>query len=381
MVEACAPSSSPISGGPSALVASAMGPRSISLAWTDGTQNETAFEVQGAPSTGGSCGTFADIGQANANATAFSADGLTPGAAYCFRVRATNSFGGGSTSGWSNVAGAVTPPLPQYHCAPTAFSWIDATAQGYALADEEQVRVDLPVGFDFEFYAMPVTWIDISSNGYLGIGTANNPAQPWVNSALPNPDQPNGIAAAWWDDLNPAGATKVFSQTVGTAPNRVFVVEWLDVLPFTSGATSGVTFEALLEESTGAITFAYKDVTAGLAGFDAGAGATVGIEEPLATSATQLSYNQANLAANTAYRCTTDGSSGPPDTNPPTAAAPTATLFAPGSLGTTATLSLAWAPSVDASGIVGYDLQYSKSGGTWTDAARAWLSTAPAWPS
>jgi hypothetical protein len=48
------------------------------------------------------------------------------------------------------------------------------------------------------------------------------------------------------------------------------------------------------------------------------------------------------------------------------AVSPTASLVAPGSLGTTATLHLAWAPSADASGIVSYDLQYSKSGGAWT---------------
>lgn len=366
MVAACAPSSAPVSGGPQGLAASATGPRSVALTWTDGTQNETTFEVEGAPDSGSGCGSFAGIGQAGANASGFTADGLTPGSAYCFRVRATNTFGGGSASAWSNTANAATPALPQYACAPTPYSWIDATARGYALDDEEQVRVDLPAGFDFDFYAMPVTWIDISSNGYLDIGTANNPAQPWVNTALPSAGQPNGIAAAWWDDLNPGGATKVFTQTVGTAPDRVLVVEWLDVAPFTPGSTSGVTFEIQLEETTGAITFAYRDVTAGLAGFDAGASATVGIEEPLGTTATQISYNQATLAAGTAYRCTTDGSTSPPDTSAPTAAAPTASLVAPGSLGTTATLHLAWAPSADASGIVSYDLQFSKSGGAWT---------------
>ncbi|HUP83275.1 MAG TPA: S8 family serine peptidase [Candidatus Limnocylindria bacterium] len=366
MVAACSSSSSPVSGGPSSLTATPAGPRSVALAWVDGAQNETAFQVQGAPSNGGSCGTFADIGQASANTTSFTAEGLTPAASYCFRVRATNSLEGGSASGWSNAASATTPASAQYSCAPTAYSWIDATAKGYALEDEEQVRVDLPAGFDFEFYSMPVTWIDISSDGYLDIGTANNPAQPWVNSALPSADQPNGIAAAWWDDLNPGGATKIFTQTAGTAPNRVFVVEWLDVAPFTPGSTSGVTFEAVLEESTGAITYAYKDVTAGLAEFDGGVGATVGVEDPYGSAATQISYNQAALVAGTAYRCTTDGSSSPPDTSAPTTFSPTATLLAPQSLGTTATLHLAWAPSADASGIVSYDLQYSRSGGTWT---------------
>jgi hypothetical protein len=127
-----------------------------------------------------------------------------------------------------------------------------------------------------------------------------------------------------------------------------------------------VTFETLLEESTGAITFAYRDVTAGLAGFDGGAGATVGIEEPFGTAATQISYNQATIAPFTAYRCTTDGSVNPPDISGPTTSAPTASLVAPGSLGKTAMLHLAWAPAADASGVVSYELEYRKSGGAWT---------------
>ena len=216
---------------------------------------------------------------------------------------------------------------------------------------------------------MPATWIDISSNGYLDINTANDPLQPWANTALPDPGQPTGIVAAWWDDLNPGGAAKIFTQVVGIAPQRTFVVEWSDVPPFvTPAVTTGVTFEALLEESTGAITLAYKDVTAGVADFDYGAGATVGLEDQLGLSATQIEYNQPVLAANTAYRCTTDGSS-PPDTTGPSAVSPTATLVAPQALGTTAAIHLGWAQSTDASGVVSYELQYSKAGGSWTTIA------------
>jgi hypothetical protein len=150
------------------------------------------------------------------------------------------------------------------------------------------------------------------------------------------------------------------------APQRVFVVEWLDVAPYASGSTSGVTFEVLLEEGSGAITFAYQDVTAGLSSFDRGVGATIGVEEQLGTEATQISYNQPTVSAGTAYRCAS-GSSSPPDTTAPTATAPSATLFAPQTLGTTSAVHLAWPPSADVSGIAGYDLQFSKSGGSWTD--------------
>jgi len=368
MVAACAPPSAPVSGEPSDLAAVALGPRSVALSWIDGAQNETAVEIQGAPGSGGGCGTFADIGQAPSNTTGFTAEDLVPDSDYCFRVRATNSYQGGSASAWSNTATVTTPSLPNYDCGLTTYSWIDATAAGYALNDDSQVRVNLPAGFAFSFYGTPAAWIDISANGYLDIGTVNDPEQPWANTALPNATEPNGIAAAWWDDLNPAGATKVFVQTVGVAPHRVFVVEWMDVAPFGSGWSSGVTFEALLEEGTGAISFAYKDVTAGLAGFDSGAGATIGVEEQSGGVATQISYNQPTLSAGTAYRCTTDGSS-PPDTTAPAAASPAATVPAPQTLGTTATVHLSWAPSVDASGIVAYDLQYSKSGGSWITVA------------
>jgi hypothetical protein len=370
MVDDCQPSTAPVSGAPSNLNASGAGPTSIELDWLDGATGETAFQVQRAPSTDGSCATFSDIAEVPANATSYTAVSLTPGSEYCFRVRATNDFGGGSTSAWSNTASATTPVLPAYDCAPTSYVWIDASATSYSLLDDEQVRVSLPSGFAFDYYAMPATWIDISSNGYLDISTANDPAQPWANTSLPDPTQPTGIAAAWWDDLNPAGAAKIFSQTVGIAPHRTFVVEWADVAPFTAGSTSGVTFEALLEEGTGAISFAYKDVTAGVAGFDNGAGATVGIEDPSGTTATQIGYNQPVLAANTTYRCTTDGST-PPDTTAPTAVSPSATLVAPQSLGTTASVHLAWAQSTDASGISSYNLQYSKAGGAWTTVALA----------
>jgi hypothetical protein len=228
------------------------------------------------------------------------------------------------------------------------------------------MRVDLPGGFGFDFYGQPATWVDVSANGYLGIGAEASAASPWSNTSLPWPDQPNGIAAAWWDDLNPNNETHVWTQVVGSAPNRVFVVEWRDVKPFVSGATSGVTFEVRLDEAADAITFSYKDVSAGLAGFDGGAAATAGLEDPLGATAALISYNSAALVAGTSYRCISDTKPGPADTTAPTALAPTAALSSGQVLGSKAMIRLAWPAASDPSGIAAYDLQYRVGSGAWT---------------
>ena len=364
MVAQCSPSTEPVSGAPSDLTATVLGARSIQLDWTDGAQNERAYEIERATSSGGVCGAFAPLAQIAPDSTAYRVDGLPPGADYCFRVRATNSFQGGSASDWSNTAQATLPAVPTYTCGSIAYSWVDAAGLGYALEDDAQVRVNLPAGFGFDFYGESATWIDISANGYLGIGTTNG-STGWDNTTLPNPDQPNGIAAAWWDDLNPNGETHVWTQTLGSAPNRVYVVEWRDIRPFTPGSTSGVTFEILLDEASGAITFSYKDVSAGLSNFDRGASATVGVEDQLGSLATQISYNQPVLASGTSYRCASNGVT-PADTIAPTAAPPVAALLAPQTLGTTAALHLSWSASSDPSGIAGYELQYKKGTGAWT---------------
>ena len=111
MVDLCAPPTAPVSGGPGDLTATVVGQISVRLEWTNGAQNETAFDIQGAPDAGGTCGTFATLVQASANATSYEVGGLTPGTDYCFRTRAINSYQGGSASDWSNTATATTNAL------------------------------------------------------------------------------------------------------------------------------------------------------------------------------------------------------------------------------------------------------------------------------
>lgn len=71
---------------PSSLAAQATSSTTIALTWSDNSSNEAGFEVW--RSTTGAAGAFGLLKTAAANATSSSDTGLTPGASYCYQVRA-----------------------------------------------------------------------------------------------------------------------------------------------------------------------------------------------------------------------------------------------------------------------------------------------------
>ncbi len=105
---------------------------------------------------------------------------------------------------------------------------MDATVGGtrLTLADDAQAGVTLP--FTFRYYGQSFTSVTASSNGFLVFGSSP-PATAWINTPLPNAALPNGVVAAYWDDLNPALGGGVLHRNVGTAPNRKLVVSWVGV--------------------------------------------------------------------------------------------------------------------------------------------------------
>jgi PKD repeat protein len=82
---------------PSGLSGSASKPGTMSLRWTDNSNNEQGFYVERAPS---STGVFTRIAQTAANATTYSGSGV-PSGTYLFRVQAFN-LSTGKVSGYSN---------------------------------------------------------------------------------------------------------------------------------------------------------------------------------------------------------------------------------------------------------------------------------------
>lgn len=109
--------------------------------------------------------------------------------------------------------------------------------------NEEGLHSNLTLPFTFNFLGAPVTAVSVSTNGWLAMGnvTSNN----FSNSAVGNSGAPNSVIFGFWDDLDLVVGS---FATVGTAPNRAFVVEWNDFAPFLASASDGGQMQIWLYE-------------------------------------------------------------------------------------------------------------------------------------
>jgi hypothetical protein len=176
----------------------------------------------------------------------------------------------------------------------TSYTWQDIATTGTsvgALVDNNMYG-PFPIGFAFSFFGNSFNQVRISNNGSLTFNLGDTIG--WVNQTIPTVGVPNNVVAPFWDDLFTAGQIRY--QTLGTAPNRYFVVSWIG-LNHVAVPGNFVTFQAILCETSGIIVFQYEDVDLGNVAFDNGASATVGIENATASPAcAEYSFNRALLA-------------------------------------------------------------------------------------
>jgi uncharacterized repeat protein (TIGR01451 family) len=150
----------------------------------------------------------------------------------------------------------------------------------WAAGDDTQVQV--PIGFTFNFNGVNYTNVWINSNGVLSFSAGFN---TWTNSALPNASPPNGVFG-YWDDIDVTAGGNITYGTVGTAPNREFIVSWNAVALYgIAYTTASCSFQIVLGEDQ-SVRLRYSSASIGCAG----ASATTGIQET-ATSFIQKSLN------------------------------------------------------------------------------------------
>jgi hypothetical protein len=185
-------------------------------------------------------------------------------------------------SAWDNKDGGQSQPYDWIEIAPAA------GGSGTVLAltgDDETVQATLP--FSFRYYGQSYAQISVCSNGWIAMGSVTS--TDYTNSAIPDPDGPEAMIAAFWDDLHCGhGGTQVCTWV--DAANHRFVVEWYNIDHVTSGPRE--TFEIVLYDpqfwptstGDGIILCQYKMITDP-------SSATFGIENQTETVGIQYGYN------------------------------------------------------------------------------------------
>lgn len=162
---------------------------------------------------------------------------------------------------------------------------IPGTGTSVTLSDD-QVSGAIPIGFSFNFYGSAYTNAYISSNGFLSFD-ASAPNGCCSGQVIPDATAPNNLIAFAWEDLNPSLGGTIRYFTTGSAPNRIFVVNFNAIQHHPGG--NPVTAQVQLQEGLGVIEIHTMNMPSD------GGNHTMGIENATGFAAT---YVTGRLASN-----------------------------------------------------------------------------------
>src|SRR5579885_729802 len=151
----------------------------------------------------------------------------------------------------------------------------------------------VPLPFTVQFYDQTFNAVNVDSDGTLQFVSNTS---LFTNACLPSASY-NFAVFPHWDDLRtdtgsgcsayPGGTCGIYTTVEGSAPNRVFDIEWRAV--FFSPNSNRANFEVRLFESDNHFEIVYGEVAGG------GAGATVGVQRDTGSLFTQFECNTGGL--------------------------------------------------------------------------------------
>ena len=126
--------------------------------------------------------------------------------------------------------------------------------------DDDNNYATQPIGFSFNYGGSSFTSVGISANGYLKLGATTTTSYSAVLSAQTNVISPLNMDL---QGKGNAGTSHIRIQTLGSAPNRVCVVQWSDWGLYPSSSNTGETynFQVRLYETTDAVQIVYGNMS------------------------------------------------------------------------------------------------------------------------
>lgn len=158
----------------------------------------------------------------------------------------------------------------------------------------------VPIGFTFRYNGTDYTQVAACTNGWLSFNTTGN--FQLNNSLDGTTNVPRPFVAPLFDDLDMTSGTASY-LTTGSAPNRIFTMQWLNAKWNLNAPAPSMSFQVKLYETTNRVQFIYRQ-EAGALGSGGGFGASIGIAGLASGSGNYLSLN--NATASPAASSTTD---------------------------------------------------------------------------
>jgi hypothetical protein len=176
--------------------------------------------------------------------------------------------------------------------------------------------VNIPLPFTYSLYGYPFNSVNVGANGNLQFASSNF---TYTNACLPVPLF-NYAMLPHWDDIDMSTAVSptlgIYTSISGTAPDRIFNIEWRACL-YAAGSCGGeVNFEVRLYEGQSTFDFVYGTVAGN------GIGATIGVQKATGSRFTQFSCDSNSLQSGLSITFTEPPCATP---TPTTTASPTVT--------------------------------------------------------
>jgi hypothetical protein len=140
--------------------------------------------------------------------------------------------------------------------------------------------------------------VTISTNGWREFGGNTQGTSHPANVCLPTNTHTNPFLAAYWDDLNPFGSIIRYG-TVGTSPDRTFIVDYEVDLTSGSEGSDDLRFQVQVHETSNLINVRYRDQQSATNGISAtigfqGAGGASGNAQPITCNGKVMDDNRSD---------------------------------------------------------------------------------------
>ncbi len=164
---------------------------------------------------------------------------------------------------------------------------------GFATLSGDDSTVNATMPFSIAIDGTSYSLVTISTNGWMEFGGGTGGGTDFSNDCLPTATHTNPFLAAYWDDLKTFGSAVRYG-TVGSSPNRVFIVDYQTEL---FSGNEDVRIQVQVHEGSDVITVKYPLAQPGANGQGAtlgfqGAGGASAVAHPLVCNGKILDDNR-----------------------------------------------------------------------------------------